>query len=252
MAFTIHTNDLAPSTADEANVNDNNLAFSPTGAVPVGKLAIVPVVWDNVSLTSADDTTHISASDSKGNTWTRAAEATYSAGGAPQDGVLVSCLYSVITTQIETSDTITLTHALTNTSSKGATLLTFNYDTAKTIAVAGKGYERVAAATAYSAAVSGLPSEEHLWVGINGIDVDPANTNGADTVFTLITQGTIGSFGAGTAGARAGYRIATDTGETYDRTALVSADRATLLVAFREVAGGAPVVTRRTLLGVGV
>jgi hypothetical protein len=252
MAFSIYINDLAPSTADELNVNDNNLAFSPTAAVPVGKLAIIPVVWDNVSLVSADDTVNVSASDTKSNAWTRAAEATYSAGGAPQDGVLVSVLYSVITTQIETTDTITPTHALTNTSSKGATLLTFNYDTSKTIAVAGKAYQRVAASTAYTVTVSSLPSEEHLWVGVNGIDVAPANVNNTDGTFVLITQGATAAFGDGTAGARAAYKIATDTGETYDNTGLVSADRATLLVAFREVAGGIPVVTRRSLLGVGV
>jgi hypothetical protein len=237
VSFTIHANDLAPSTAEE-NTSDSSLAFSPTAAVPVAKLAIIPVAWDNVDGTSADDTTKLSIADSKGNTWLRAAECQYSAGVA-LDGVLCGCFYSVIATQIETSDTITVT-STANGTAKGATLATFNRDAAKTIAVAGKGYERVAVSTAYSASVSGLASEEHLWIGVNAIDINASNTNNPDATFTLITQGGLGAFGpevAGGAGARAGYKIATDTGETYDRTAQVSADRATLLVAFKEIAG---------------
>jgi hypothetical protein len=253
MAFSIHTNDLAPATADETNVNDATLAFSPTGAVPVGKLAILPVVWDNANTTSADDTTFLSAADTKGNTWIRAAEVQFSNGGGPQDGVLCGCLYCVITTQIETSDTITITNTVSATTTKGATLVTFNYDTSKTIAVAGKGYERIAASGAYSAAVSGLASEGHLWIGMNGMDAGAGNANGQDTTFVGITQGLGNDLGAGgTAAARAAYKIATDTNETYDRTGMHITDRATLLVAFREVAGGGPVVTRRALLGVGV
>lgn len=238
MAFTIHANALAPTTAEE-KVDDAALAFSPTGAVPVAKLAILPVVWDNVNGTSANDTTILSAADSKGNTWIRAAECQFSAGAA-LDGVLVGCLYSVISTQIETTDTITIT-STANGTSKGATLVTFNRDTAKTIAVAGKGYERITAAAAYSAAVAGLTSEEHLWIGINGMELGSTNTNGVDTTFTTILQGASSEFGTADPngiGARAGYKIATDTGETYDRATLVTADRATLLVAFREVAGG--------------
>lgn len=255
MAFTIHTNDLAPATA-ESGASGTTLAFSPTAAVPTTKLAILPVAWDNVNGTNANDTTILSASDTKGNTWVRAAEAQYSAGVA-LDGVLVGCLYSVIATQIETTDTITIT-STANGTGKGAALATFNRDTAKTIAVAGKNYERVAASTAYAVTVSGLDSEEHLWIGINAMEAGPANTNGVDATFTTLNQGGSGSWGHvvgggdSAIGARASYRIATDTTETYNNTGLVSADRATLLVAFREVTAGGAVVTRRTLLGVGV
>jgi hypothetical protein len=253
MTFSVDTNNLAPDTAEES-VSDTSLAFSPAAAVAVNKLAVLPVVWDNVNGTNTDDTTILSAADTKGNTWTRAAECQYSAGAA-LDGILVGILYSVVTTQIETTDTITIT-STANGTAKGATLVTFNRDSSKTVAVAGKGYQRIAASADYSASVSGLASEEHLWIGINGMEASPANTNAGDVTYTVITQGIQSFFGAGTgvsaAGARAGYKIATDTGETYDRTALTVADRATALVAFREVAGGGPTVTRRTLLGVGV
>jgi hypothetical protein len=254
MAFTVHQNNHASST-DEEMVSDTALAMSPAVAVPAGKLAILPVVWDNVNGTNANDTTILSVSDTKSNTWIRAAECQYSAGSA-LDGVLAGVYYSTTTTQIETTDTVTVT-STANGTAKGLTLASFNYDTSKTIAVAGKGYERVAAATAFTVTVSGLTNEEHLWIGLNAIEGDANNTNSSDATFTAITQGAGSNFGPTggsltNVGARAGYKIAVDTGETYDRTALTALDRATILVAFREVAGGGPVVTRRTLLGVGV
>jgi hypothetical protein len=246
MTFTIHTNDLAPTTAEEM-VSDTTLAFLPSAAVPTTKLAILPVIWDNVSTSSADDTTFLSVSDTKSNTWLRAAESQYSAGGV-LDGLLAGIFYSTITTQIETTDTITITSTAVGTA-KGATLVTFNRDTAKTVGVAGRGYQRIAASTSYSASVSGLASEEHLWIGLNAIEGDPTNTNGADVAYTLITQGAGNSFGpAGggdtNVGARCAYLISTGTSETYDRTSLTSLDRVTLLVAFNESAapGGSGVL----------
>lgn len=243
MAFTIHTNDLAPSTAEE-QTSDTTLAFSPTAAVPVGKLAVLPVVWDNVDTTNANDTMFLSVSDTKGNTWARAAEAQYSAGGA-LDGVMAGVYYTTITTQIETTDTITIT-STANGTAKGCTLVTFNRDTAKVVGVAGKGYERVAAAAAYSASVSGLASEEHLWIGVNAIENDPTNTNGADVAYTLITQGATASWGPTgggdtNVGARTAYLIATGTSETYDRATLSTQDRCTVLVAFVESAIPTPI-----------
>jgi hypothetical protein len=237
VAFSIHTNSLAPTTFEES-VSDTILSASPIAAVPVDKLAIVPVVWDNVDTDNADDTTKLTVSDTQGNVWARAGEAQYSAG-VIGDGVLAGIFYSVISKQIETTDTITITSSANGTG-KGATLLTFNRDLSKVIIVAGKAYERAVNATAYTVTVSGLSSEEHLWVGINGMERGPANVNGVDATYTLITQDTDNAFGhAGGGGdlgigARAGYKISTGTSETYDNTGLTACDRCTVLVAFVE------------------
>jgi hypothetical protein len=239
MTFTVGTNSLAPTTAEEST-SDTALAFSPIATVAGGLLAVLPVVWDNVDGTNADDTTKLSVSDTKGNTWIRAGEAQYSAGSA-LDGVLTGVFYSVISTSILTSDTITIT-STANGTGKGATLVTFNRDTGKTISVAGKGYERVSNALAYTVTVSGLASEEHLWIGVNGMERGPANVNTIDATFTQITQDTDTAFGhaggGGDAGigGRAGYKIATGPSETYDNTGLTQCDRCTALVAFVEVA----------------
>jgi hypothetical protein len=252
MAFTIHTNNLAPTTFEES-VSDTTLAASPTAAVPVGKLAVVLVVWDNVDTDNAEDTDKLTVSDTQSNAWARAGEAQYSAGGV-LDGVLAGIFYSVITTQIETTDTITITSSANGTG-KGATLLTFNRDTSKSIVVAGKGYQRIAGSDAYTVTVSGLPSEEHLWIGVNGMERGPASVNGAGLGYTLITQGTDSAFGAAGGGgdlgigARAGYKIATDTGETYAATALALCDRCTVLIAFRESSGEGSASARRSMIG---
>jgi hypothetical protein len=237
VTFTINSNPLAPDTAEEM-VSDTILTFSPTAAVQVNKLAILPVVWDNVDTDNAEDTDKLTVTDTQSNAWLRAGEAQYSAGGV-LDGVLAGIFYSVITTQIETTDTITISSTGDGTA-KGCTLATFNRDTTKVVGVVGRGYERIAGSAAYSASVSGLVSEEHLWIGLNAMEAAADDTNAQDSSFSAILQGAnqhFGPTGGGdtNVGARAAFKIATDTGETYDQSINVSTqDRATLLVAFNE------------------
>ena len=111
MTWTIYNGDMAPSNAEE-NTSDTSLVFSPTAAVPVDKLAILLFQSDNVDTTSADNTSFVTVTDTKSNSWLRAAESQYSAGGA-LDGVLAGVYYSIISTQIETSDSITVTRSAT-------------------------------------------------------------------------------------------------------------------------------------------
>jgi hypothetical protein len=241
MTFTINDADIGGA---NEQVSDTTLAFSPTSAVAVNQLAILLVTWDNVDGTNADDTTFLSVADTKSNAWFRAGEAQFSAGSA-LDGVLNGIFYSVITTQIEVTDTITIT-STANGTSKGCALASFNRDSAKTIEVVGQASQRQAAVTSYSVSVGPLTSEEHLWIGQNCREGDRNGTNTIDSTFTAILAagaawgGTGG--GTGNVGGRGGYKISTSTGETYDATALASSDRCDQLVAFREIAGGAGAV----------
>lgn len=241
MAFTIHDADMAPSTA-EALLAGATLAFSPTSAVPVDKLAVLFAVWDNTDGTNADDTTFLTVTDSKGHTWIRAGEGQYSAGVA-LDGVLAGIFYTLVTTQIETTDTITITHSSALGVAKGATLTAFNRDTAKGVQVAAKGYQRVAASTSYNVVISGLSSAPRLWVGHNAIENSSDQLNTRDTAYTVIQQAAangwgpfLGSPSTAHVGGRGGYLIQTGTGQDYNNSALLSADRATVLVGFEEVA----------------
>jgi len=250
--MTLTINDADIGGANE-QVSDTTLAFSPSSAVAVNQLAVLLVAWDNVDGTNADDTTFLSVADTKSNTWTRAGEAQYSAGAA-LDGVLNGIFYSVITTQIEVTDTITIT-STANGTSKGCALASFNRDTAKTIEVVGQASQRQEAVTSYSVTVSGLNSEEHLWIGQNIREGDRNGTNGIDATFTAILQGGAawGGTGGGTGnvGGRGGYKISTGTSETYDANFLASSDRCDQLVAFRETTagGGAAAVDPMGMMG---
>jgi hypothetical protein len=239
MAFSVNTSNMADNTAEESS-SDTALTFSPTANVDVGKLAIVFGVWDNVNTTDADDTTILSVTDSKSNSWTRAAEAQVSHGGA-LDGVLGGIFYTVITTQILTSDTITITSTAVGTG-KGGHVGTFTFGAGTTIEVAGKAYQRTTAgnATSYSVTLGSLTNEEHLWVGYNTHEASDGATNNTDPDFTTFSHDAAndawGPSGTGPS-ARAAYLIETGTTQTYAASGLQSADRVTILAAFREVAG---------------
>lgn len=235
MAFTINDADMAPSTA-ESSTAGTTLAFSPTSTVAAGKLAVVLAVFDTGSVTDEVDSTHGAITDSKGNTWTRAKECTNGAGGG---GLAGGVYYSVITTQIETSDTITLTID-SSQSGKGVTLASFNFGAGNTISVAGASTGQVGAATSYSETVSGLDNEEHLWIGFNGAAMAPgAGANGRDSAYTAITQGGGAEWGTTGHCSAGGYLIETSTTQTYDNTSLQSIQRVAALVAFKETAAAA-------------
>lgn len=237
MTFTIYDDDMAPGSA-ENNVSGTTLAFSPSSAVPVGKLAILLLASQvDVGLgADTEDTTIGSVSDSKGNTWSRAAECHRNT-----QRLLAGVYFSVISTQIETSDTITVTFTQAATA-KAVTLAAFNIT--DTPEVVGKDYE-TATATAYTTTLSGLTSEEHLWIGHNTANSGNSAVIGAkDAAYTSITQGagTVWSGAAG-AGGTGAYLISTGTSETYDNAGpLTNGGRASILVAFHEVAAA---VTRR-------
>jgi len=236
VAFTIHDDDLAPSTAESGTLG-TTLAFSPTSVVPVGKLAVLLATTSPETPLGADleDGTSTSVTDAKSNTWVRAAEGYRNA--QTQVGAV---LYSVITTQIETTDTITLTMSA-NSRAHGVALATFNISGGSTIEVAGKDYT-IQVNTSYTTTVSGLTSEEHLWIGTHTAALTAAQLGAKDSAYTAITQGgaaTWGATGTESAFAGGGYVISTGTSETYDNAGpLTNGGRVTILVAFKEVAAG--------------
>ena len=83
------------------------VSVSPTITIPVGALAVATGVSDNTATASGETTEH-TVTDSVGNTWTRLIEAAR-ANGAAADGVTGSVWLTKVTTQIGTSDTVTLT-----------------------------------------------------------------------------------------------------------------------------------------------
>jgi hypothetical protein len=135
----------------------------PTANLNVGEVAIGIYHTDNVSTTTGDSSTH-GISDSKGNTWTKVFEKTYSLGTA-NDGVTLSFWYSVITTQILTTDTVTFTTTSGVTDAVGR-LQMITKD-------ANKGLEFISAfenvsgdnvSAVRSVTLTGLPSRQYVFL----------------------------------------------------------------------------------------
>ncbi len=89
--------------------SDTSISHSPSANLTVGKLVFIGAVTDNFPTSDGASSQH-TITDSKGNTWTKILEYTETDGVAA-DGVTVSLHYSIITTQINNTDTITLTCA---------------------------------------------------------------------------------------------------------------------------------------------
>jgi len=143
-------------------VSDNSLAMNPTAALAVGKLVVVQCVTTNEQTTDGASSSHSLAS-SPTNSWTKIDEYTETAG-ANNDGTTNSLWYSVITTEIGTGGTITLTTSA-NEAEKIICAIEATFDNANNIIA----FETVGVGqNAISASVSSLPSREYLLVGAGG------------------------------------------------------------------------------------
>lgn len=155
----------------------STIAMSPSANLTVGKLVVVNVVVDNY-VTSKGSSAELSLADSKSNTWVKIGEYSESDGVAA-DGVTIASWYSIITTQIATTDTITCTlaHAVTRR-------IISTFEATKTagtsISVAQLGWGQ----TQIEATVTGLvPNTEYLLIGHGGSEGND-NTKTPDADYT--------------------------------------------------------------------
>ena len=195
--------------------------MNPTANLNVGALVVVKAVSDNLGTTSAESTEH-TVSDSKGNSWTKIKEWRCSSGAA-QDGVVVSLWFTKVTTQILTTDTISLT-GITTAYSKaiGADEYSVTSGAAPTVQNAAG---TTGSSTTPSVATSGQPSAAYLFVGAVGIEGPNGDTFTQDTDYLNSTLvGTTGSTPATNVAVRFGDRVATLTGDTYNPTLGTSRD----------------------------
>ena len=234
MAFSAIT---ARGSATE-KVSDTTISVSPSANLTVGKVVIVQCATDNDSTAVSDgSSTRHSLADSQGNTWVKIAEYT-DADGTAASGVTISLWRTVITTQIGTGNTITLTcsSAVTN---KIISLFEATVGTKSTIAVEAVGVGQ----SAITATLSGMTSREYLLVGFGGSEGnDNAKTADADYTerFDLRT-------GSGTAATEicthVQTRIATLTGDTCTSTGWTNTNPIFLLAAIYEVPNTAPTIS---------
>lgn len=244
--------DVGTRGAFQEKVSDTSIAGSPTSAIPVGAIAVVYVVTNNIATVDGDGT-DISVTDTDGHTWTRLKEYVQSAGAAA-DGVQVAQFATKVTSEIGTGDTVTVTFSAAS-AAKCFGIHEFSVAAGKTFAVA----DAVGAvgATANPSVTSGtISSAERLWLGLVGIEALETRITADDADYTdaCDADGRIGTTGGGettNVALSMEYRIATLTADTYAVTT-VALDWVAIIVALDEVdeAGGNATATPATVAAV--
>src|SRR5574341_1371608 len=215
--------------------SDTSIAISPTANLLVDEIIFVFCETDNSATTQGETTNH-SLADSKGNTWTKLIEFTRTAGSA-NDGVTASLWATKVTTQINTTDSITLTLA----SAVTAKLIQLQ----KTRVAAGKTFSFVnkasagANSTSPSVTLSGLTSAEYLWFALYGWEGVAGDASTYDADYTAFgASGTSGGSAVSNVADESGYRIFTGTSDTFAPTLGNARDWAACLVAVEEYTPG--------------
>jgi len=208
--------------------SDNSISVSPSANLTVGKLIIVNCVTDNDSVAVSDgpSSRHSTVADSKSNSWGKLAEYTDS-DGAAADGVTISTWASKITTQITTSDSITLTVAA-NVTEKIISVFEVTLGLGGSYAVEQIGVGQ----SAISASVSSMPSREYLLVGHGGAE-GTDSTKTPDSDYTERFDLRTGSYGSKVT-QHVVTRIATLTDDTCTSSAWTNTNPVFLLFAIYE------------------
>lgn len=214
---------------------------SPTANIVVGRYAFCLCVTDNTSTPNGASTDHTSVTDTDGHTWIKLYEYTHGRGVIAA-GSTQSLWMTKVTTQIDTSDTITLTMG----TARVAKVICFaecQITTGSTLQLAAIGVSSHQlfgqAATTVSAVVSGLISKPYLLIGCLGAEGgNPSWTEDADYTNVMASEGvTNGGTGLINVCAYWGTRIATLTGDTFAPALASGADMVGSLVALEEVQG---------------
>lgn len=189
--------------------NDTSISRNPTSNIIVGQLLFACGVTDNYATVAGASNEH-TVTDGKGNLWIKIAEYTQTSG-VSSDGCTVSTFGTRVTTQINTTDAVTLILA-NAVFQKCFALVEATVTAGNTFAVeqVGTGFN------ATEASVSSIPSREYLLLGHGGAEGGDA-TKTPDADYTELHD--IRSAGTGfPVNQHVVYRIATLTDDTCTST----------------------------------
>lgn len=197
-------------------------------AAAVGTVVVAVVATDNTQTTDGNTSEVASITDPRSNTWTKAREFCNGQGFA-NAGATVAIFYCKVTTQIETSDTITVTLANTHTAKCFSADL---FTVSGTISVAGTADLANDGADPGSMTISSLASKEYLFVRGIASESNDASPYTATANYTQFSADQVADTGVSAASmsVHCEWRILTGTGDTSDPT-LFSADHASAYVA---------------------
>ena len=212
--------------------------------IEAGNVAVVVCAGDNVSTSDGNTNDHSAASDSKGNTYTKAYEWTEGTGGAA-GGATVSLHFSKLTaTLITGTDTITCNYGSSLTDRVIDLVAEFTIGAGNVVSIVGTPQgEASNGGDAGALTISGLTSAQYLFVRGVATESNAATSMTATASYSLPifpSDGCDNTGGGGEAsdmGACSEYRILTGTGDTSDPTLVdITNDNASVYVALQESA----------------
>lgn len=202
----------------------------------------VVVVWTaadpGTTGTGADGSCEVNTvSDSKGNTYTRARENRFNASGAAT-GIRNGIFYTKVTTALVSGDTVQVNVA-SSSPAKALRVIGFSVSAGNDATMhANTGSQ--AADSSGAIALANLDSQEYLFVACIGADQSVNSPVDADATWSDNgANGTSGGASSSNVNLRAGYKITTATGATYDWVNLQPVANS-IIVAFREINTAAP------------
>ena len=213
-----------------------------SGTVSAGNLVVAIVAVDNIQTTDGNSNTVVGITDSTGsNTWTKAREFTNGQGGAAA-GACVAIFYSVLTSSLSSSNTVTVDFSGLPTNAAAITFWEFSKGAGTTISVNGSGDLANDGADPGNITISGLSSKQYLFV--RGIAAEqsigsPFTNTASYTAF--VSNGTTGGGGASNMTVFGEWRILTGTGDSSDPSISASSDCASTFVALSESGASAAV-----------
>lgn len=218
-----------------SSTSGTSLTLTPSATVVVGDYLFLVIAGDNINNVDGDNSEISSVTDTQGNTWTKVAERTNGGGGAAS-GTTVSMWMTKVTTQLTTSDTVTVTYASAIVD-KCCSAWEFSVAAGATlVASAAAITNEVNGANDFgSVSHSGLASKERLYFRGLAKEANSTTQITVSTSFTAITaarsrNNTLAQI------VRGEFRINTSTGETSNPTLAVVGDTAGVFVALEEQA----------------
>lgn len=224
-----------------------NLVITTSAVAEAGRLVIVQLAKDNVATADGTGSEITSVVDSAGgNTW-QSAGRFVNGQGAANAGAYVDLWYSVLTNEIASGGTITITKSTDVDCVANSYKVTLG--AGNSVQVAGT-VQTLAndAADPGSMTISGLTSKEYLFWRVVAAESEDTTALTPTTNYTARGQSISSTAGGSASNMRVSgeTRILTGTGDTSNPT-LFSADCASIYLAFEEVATGPTATLSKTL-----
>lgn len=239
-----HVGDAGTATS---KTSGTTVTLTVTATIEANNVAVVWFSGDNITTTTGD-TTHLTCSDSAGNTWTKIREHTYSEG-AVADGIMGALFYSRLSSQLTSgAGTITVT---SNTSLTAKVISVKEYTVGanlNTEQIQVSAVDETVGNPPPSLALTGMTSRSYLLLRLDASEDNGDGTYAQDADYTSITAtNTTGGALNTNATINGGWRIATLTADTCAPTTGESRDRVAILAALYETSATIEAIVPATI-----